>query len=414
MAPKQGVTKLGLLGSATNGNQTGQSVKVTYSDGSTQGLTADFGDWCSTSSPPGAETVIATAYRNQNGSQGVPCRVYLDTLTGLNSTKTVASDTLPSNGNVHVFALAMDGKFIPQLAWTQPAAITYGTALSGSQLNATATIGGTPADTVAVPGTFAYSPAAGTVLDAGSSQPLSATFTPSDTLNYTGGTVSTTITVNKANQNISFGSLPNTSFGVAPFTVSATADSGLPVSFSATGNCSSDGANGATITVTGTGSCTVTASQAGNGDYNPATPLQQTFTISNGAANISLDSGSLSQTYDASPKPVTATTVPSGLTYSVTYDGSSIAPTAAGSYSVTATITDPNYQGSATGTLDVAPYTPVLTWNQPADIVYGTPLGSSQLDAKSDSPGSFAYSPPSGTMLNAGTSQTLSGNLHAF
>ncbi len=58
----------------------------------------------------------------------------------------------------------------PVITWPVPAPITYGTPLSAVQLNATAS----------VPGTFVYTPAAGTVLAAGT-QMLAVTFTPSDT-----------------------------------------------------------------------------------------------------------------------------------------------------------------------------------------------------------------------------------------
>ncbi len=62
----------------------------------------------------------------------------------------------------------------PAITWANPADIVYGTALGATQLNATAN----------VPGTFAYSPAAGTTLNAGAQQTLSVSFTPSDTANY--------------------------------------------------------------------------------------------------------------------------------------------------------------------------------------------------------------------------------------
>ena len=52
--------------------------------------------------------------------------------------------------------------------------------------------------------------------------------------------------------------------------------------------------------------------------------------------------GSLSQTYDGSAKAVTATTTPSGLAVTFTYNGSTTAPTAAGSYTVVGTINDAN------------------------------------------------------------------------
>lgn len=60
-----------------------------------------------------------------------------------------------------------------QVAWPTPAPITSGTALSSTQLDATAN----------VPGTFVYTPAAGTVLAAGV-QTLSVTFTPTDSSEY--------------------------------------------------------------------------------------------------------------------------------------------------------------------------------------------------------------------------------------
>ncbi len=64
-------------------------------------------------------------------------------------------------------------KAVPQLGWTDPASIVYGTALSEAQLNADAD----------VPGTFQYAPAAGTVLAAGTHQ-LTVSFSPEDAANY--------------------------------------------------------------------------------------------------------------------------------------------------------------------------------------------------------------------------------------
>lgn len=75
----------------------------------------------------------------------------------------------------------------PTLTWAAPAPITYGTALGGTQLDATAS----------VPGTFVYSPAAGTVLHAGV-QTLSVTFTPTDTADYNPATTTVSLSVNQA------------------------------------------------------------------------------------------------------------------------------------------------------------------------------------------------------------------------
>jgi subtilisin-like proprotein convertase family protein len=87
------------------------------------------------------------------------------------------------------WSLEITGAAYPTLVWTNPADITYGTALSETQLNATASYGSTN-----VNGTFSYSPPLGTVLSAGSGQSLSVTFTPSDTADFL--STSTNVTVN--------------------------------------------------------------------------------------------------------------------------------------------------------------------------------------------------------------------------
>ena len=96
------------------------------------------------------------------------------------------------------------------LSWAPPAAIVYGTPLTGTQLAATAS----------VPGSFAYSPAAGTVLGAGS-QSLSATFTPTDTTNYGGGSTSVALAVSPAPLTIAAVS-QTTVYGAGPNPLSAT------------------------------------------------------------------------------------------------------------------------------------------------------------------------------------------------
>ena len=76
---------------------------------------------------------------------------------------------------------------MPTLTWASPNPISFGTPLSGTQLDATAS----------VPGTYMYSPAAGTILNTGP-QTLSVTFTPSDNVNYLQATASVLLTVTKS------------------------------------------------------------------------------------------------------------------------------------------------------------------------------------------------------------------------
>jgi hypothetical protein len=74
---------------------------------------------------------------------------------------------------------------------------------------------------------------------------------------------------------------------------------------------------------------------------------------------------------------------------------------------VIATLNNDNYQGTATGTLVISKAEPLLTWAIPTDIIYGTPLGASQLDASSTTNGTFVYTPAAGTVLDAGSGQVL-------
>jgi len=76
---------------------------------------------------------------------------------------------------------------VPKITWANPAAIPYGTQLSGTQLDATTTVSGT----------FTYSPAAGTILPVGSTT-LNVTFTPYDTTDYQTVTGKATQVVQKA------------------------------------------------------------------------------------------------------------------------------------------------------------------------------------------------------------------------
>lgn len=86
----------------------------------------------------------------------------------------------------------------------------------------------------------------------------------------------TSITIDRASQTISFGDLPAKTHGDPPFAVQATASSGLAVAFSATGSCS---AAGATVTIAMAGDCTITASQEGSENYLPAPSATRAVTV---------------------------------------------------------------------------------------------------------------------------------------
>jgi gliding motility-associated-like protein len=104
-------------------------------------------------------------------------------------------------------------------------------------------------------------------------------------------------TITKANQTITFGTLPSVIYGQADFSAVATASSGLTVSYS------SDNLAVATITagvvhITGAGTAVITVSQSGNGNYNPAPAAPQTLTVSK--ANLTFKATDKSKAYLAS------------------------------------------------------------------------------------------------------------------
>ena len=207
-------------------------------------------------------------------------------------------------------------KTAPAITWPVPADIAFGTPLGAAQLTASAI----------VPGAFAYTPAAGTVLGVGSST-LSVTFTPSDVVNYRSTTATVLLNVTKATPTVAWNTPPAIVYRTALGASQLNATSAVPGSFV----------------------------------YSPAA-------------------------------------------------GTVLGVGASWLLSVTFTPTDTATYTAATATVPLAVIkaTPVVTWPIPADIVFGTPLGTSQLNATANVPGTFAYTQPAGTVLGVGAAQTLS------
>jgi sugar lactone lactonase YvrE len=277
----------------------------------------------------------------------------------------------------------------PTITWPTPAAFTYGTALSATQLDASSTVAGT----------FAYSPAAGTVLTAGS-QTLTATFTPTDTVDYSPATASVTLTVTKATPTVAWATPAAIAYGTA---LSATQ---LNASSTIAGTFAYSPAAGAVL---GAGSQTLTATftPTETVDYSPAT-ASVTLTVTKATPTVAWATPAAI----AYGTALSATQLNASSTVAGTFVYSPLAgvvPTAGSqTLSVTLNPTDSTDYTTATATvtLVVNKATPAITWATPAAITYGTALGSTQLDASSTVAGTFAYSPLAGTVLTAG-SQTL-------
>ena len=108
---------------------------------------------------------------------------------------TIGSLAISSNYLITYIAgtLTISDKTVPEICWSSPSSITYGTELSATQLNATAReVCGAGSD---LPGSFAYTPNLGAILIPGT-HTLSVTFTPTNTAVYASasGTVSITVT----------------------------------------------------------------------------------------------------------------------------------------------------------------------------------------------------------------------------
>ncbi len=117
--------------------------------------------------------------------------------------------------------------------------------------------------------------------------------------------VTQSVNIAKANQTISFGAISGKTFDQSPLALSATATSGLAVVFTSatTGVCTVSGTSVTFVTV---GSCTINANQAGNGNYNAAPQVPQTFTITQGSQSITF-APIATQNLNNSPITVSAT-----------------------------------------------------------------------------------------------------------
>jgi len=287
------------------------------------------------------------------------------------------------------------GKAAPSLTWNQPQSIVYGTALSPSALAAASS----------VPGTFNYTPDAGTRLNAGNGQTLTATFVPTDAANYNSGSVTTTIDVAKAT--------PAVIAAGGSYVYDGEAH---PASGAATGVLG-EALSAVTFTYNGSSSAPVNAGHydvvaafAGSANYVSASATA-TIDIGKAASSVSVTGGSF--TYDGAPHAATASAAGNGGAalnpVTVTYNGSSDVPVNAGTYLVSAAFAgNSNYEAASnTATLTIGKASPAVSWPSPSALVYGTPLGGAQLNASSTVTGTFTYSPSAGAVLAAGNGHPL-------
>ena len=258
-------------------------------------------------------------------------------------------------------------KGTPAITWNNPADITYGTKLSGTQLNAAADVAGT----------FVYDPAAETVLNAGAGQTLKVTFTPTD-VNYETASKDVAINVLKGTPAITWNNPADITYGTklgdvqlnaaadvagtftydpaAETLLNAGPDQKLHVEFTPTDANYETASKDVSITVL-KGTPAITWS-------NPAD-----ITYGTKLGDVQLNAAAdVAGTFMYDPAAETLLNAGAGQTLKVTF-----------------TPTDVNYEAATKDvTINVLKGTPVITWNNPADITYGTKLGDTQLGATAD------------------------------
>ncbi len=255
--------------------------------------------------------------------------------------------------------------------WPQPAAIVYGTALSGLQLDATCSVSGT----------FSYSPGKGTVLHAGADQTLSATFTPENLCQYHISTVTTTINVLPASLVITASNATKVYGAAMP---------ALSVSYSGfvNGDSSASLSTPPILNTTATfaspvlpGGYAITAAGASDPDYSISyvpgtllvTPAPLVITAKNATKVYGAAMPALSASYNGfvnGDSPASLATRP--ILNTAATAASDVLP---GGYAITASgASDPNYSISyVPGTLLVTPAPLIITANN-ATKVYGASM----------------------------------------
>lgn len=230
--------------------------------------------------------------------------------------------------------------------------------------------------------------------------------------NFNSATVTQSFDVTKGNQTISFDALTAVTYAPAlTVNLSATASSELPVSFQVS-NGPATLSNGNELTITGAGTVTILASQAGDNSWNPATSVSQTLTVNKATpvisdfSNISKTFGDPDFTLNASSASTGAFSYTSSNSSVATVSGNTITITGSGTTTLTASqAMDNNYlSASSTATLTVGKASQQIAFAPLADITLpafdGTPI---QLTATSNSglAVTFAVSGGSVATLNA-------------
>jgi hypothetical protein len=219
--------------------------------------------------------------------------------------------------------------------------------------------------------------------------------------NYTVSLVSGTLTVGQATPIMTWTNPAPIIYGAALTSTQLNATANVP------GRFAYNPTNGAALNA-GTNGLSVIFTPTDTVDYSSAT---NTVGLVVSQASLTVTAANASRLYGAA-NPVftgTITGLTNGDNITAAYSCSATTSSPVGTYSIVPSLVDlnnrqTNYTVSlVSGTLTVGQATPIITWTNPAPIIYGAALTSTQLNATANVPGSFAYNPTYGTVLNSGT-----------
>jgi VCBS repeat-containing protein len=284
---------------------------------------------------------------------------------------------------------------VPQLNWPQPETIVYGTALSSTQLNVSAT---DPDSGAVLAGFMVYTPGTGTVLATGT-KVLSATFHPSDTDTWQSGSITTTLQVQPANPVITWADPAAIVYGTA------LSDIQLNASVAVSGSLQYLPATGAVLDA-GAQPLQVSLLPDDSVNYTAATATVSLLVRKHQPQLTWLAPPAIVYGTRLSSEQLNATASVSGR---FTYTPDMQTMLSAGEQVLSAQFQPDDarnqHGGTVTTSITVLPATPSISWTEPAAITYGTVLSDVQLNAMASIPGRMQYTPAAGTVLTAGAHQ---------
>jgi hypothetical protein len=381
----QATTTTTVQSSASGGSTYGQSVTFTSTVTSTSGT------------PTGGVTFYDGGSCTAPGSTLASASLNSGSASFSTAALTAGAHTILACYNPTGIYIASSGTATQQVNPAAPiVTVTGGTFTYDGSAHTASAVAKVGITTISGTFAFSYSPGGSTAPVNAGTYTVTATFTSTDQ-NYGNATGTGTITISQADATIKVDGYTGVYDG-NPHGATGTATGAKGESLSGLlhlGNSFTNVPGG-----------TATWSFDGDNNYKSATG-SATITISQADATIKVDG--YTGVYDGNPHGATGTAkgVKGEDFTTLLHLGNTFTNAPGGTANWTFDGNIDYKSASGTAAIVIKQATPVITWANPADIMLGTALSTTQLNAIASVPGSFAYSPAAGTVLSAGV-QTLS------